>query len=127
VEEERRYTEARAMGNIDLELLTRYVKRGDPEALVELADRHRDMVYATCYRLLGSRADAEDAALSQSALCLRQALHHEGVPPGVGLQEVVGQTQPNDQRQARLVAPPYSVLEGMVAAGTLRGLHPIET
>ena len=54
--------EARAMGSADLELLAGYVQRREAEAFAELAARHRDMVYGTCYRLLGNRPDAEDAA-----------------------------------------------------------------
>ncbi len=46
----------------DLDLLERYVTDGDARAFAQLATRHRDMVYATCYRVLGNRADAEDAA-----------------------------------------------------------------
>jgi len=50
------------MASTDLELLSRYVKRREADAFAELAARHRDMVYGTCYRLLGSRPDAEDVA-----------------------------------------------------------------
>jgi len=50
------------MGSTDLELLARYVKRREADAFAELAARHRDMVYGACYRLLGNRPDAEDAA-----------------------------------------------------------------
>ncbi|MBM3476283.1 MAG: sigma-70 family RNA polymerase sigma factor [Armatimonadetes bacterium] len=50
------------MGGTDLELLARYVKLRDAGAFAELTSRHRDLVYGTCYRLLGDRADAEDVA-----------------------------------------------------------------
>ncbi len=50
------------MHSADLELLARYASARDAEALAELVTRHRDMVYAACYRVLGSRADAEDSA-----------------------------------------------------------------
>jgi RNA polymerase sigma factor (sigma-70 family) len=46
----------------DLDLLTHYVKTRDAQAFAELVARHRDMVYATCRRLVGNRADAEDVA-----------------------------------------------------------------
>jgi RNA polymerase sigma factor (sigma-70 family) len=50
------------MGSTDLELLRRYAEARDAEAFAELVARHRDMVYAACYRVLDSRADAEDSA-----------------------------------------------------------------
>ncbi len=50
------------MSSTDLGLLQRYASGGDAEAFAELMARHRDMVYAACYRVLGSRADAEDCA-----------------------------------------------------------------
>ena len=46
----------------DLDLLKRYAADGDGLAFTQLARRHRDMVYRTCYRVLGNNADAEDAA-----------------------------------------------------------------
>ncbi len=50
------------MGSTDLELLGRYASAHDARAFAELVARHRDMVYAACYRVLGSQADAEDSA-----------------------------------------------------------------
>ncbi|MGD8238426.1 MAG: sigma-70 family RNA polymerase sigma factor [Armatimonadota bacterium] len=49
------------MHDADLELLGRYADGRDAEAFAELVARHRDMVYAACYRVLASRADAEDS------------------------------------------------------------------
>ncbi len=46
----------------DLDLLKRYATNGDGLAFAQLTTRHRDMVYRTCYRVLGNSADAEDAA-----------------------------------------------------------------
>jgi RNA polymerase sigma factor (sigma-70 family) len=46
----------------DLDLLKRYAADGDTRAFAQVATRHRDMVFATCYRVLGNDADAEDAA-----------------------------------------------------------------
>ena len=37
-------------------------ERSDGPAFVMLLDRHRDTVWRTCYRLLGNREDANDAA-----------------------------------------------------------------
>jgi RNA polymerase sigma factor (sigma-70 family) len=50
------------MASSDLGLLARYAKTREAEAFAEVVARHRDMVYRTCCRLLGSRPDAEDAA-----------------------------------------------------------------
>jgi RNA polymerase sigma-70 factor (ECF subfamily) len=38
------------------------VKNGDKEAFAWLVDQHRDMIYTVCLRMLGSEADAEEAA-----------------------------------------------------------------
>ena len=46
----------------DLALLGRYAGSGDAEAFRALVERHQDMVFAACRRLLDSREDAEDAA-----------------------------------------------------------------
>jgi len=35
---------------------------GDQDAMVDLVDRYRDQVFGLCYRMLGHRQDAEDAA-----------------------------------------------------------------
>ncbi|MBM3475351.1 MAG: sigma-70 family RNA polymerase sigma factor [Armatimonadetes bacterium] len=51
-----------SMASSDLDLLARYAKAREAEAFAEVVARHRDMVYRTCCRLLGSRPDAEDAA-----------------------------------------------------------------
>ena len=48
------------MGSTDLDLLSRYARLRDAGAFAELAARHRDLVYGTCYRVLRNRADAED-------------------------------------------------------------------
>jgi len=43
-------------------LLRRYVQSRDAVAFRELVDEHKGMVFAACRRVLGNRADAEDAA-----------------------------------------------------------------
>jgi len=54
-------------------LLRRYAQSRDAMAFRELVDEHKGMVFAACRRVLGNRADAEDAAqncflkLSQAA------------------------------------------------------------
>lgn len=50
------------MNGTDLELLERYAGSRDAEAFAELVARNQDLVYAACYRVLGRRSDAEDAA-----------------------------------------------------------------
>jgi hypothetical protein len=57
------------MGSTDLDLLGRYASGRDAEAFAELVARHRDMVYAACYRVLASRADAEDSTHCASRWC----------------------------------------------------------
>ncbi|MCZ7646817.1 MAG: sigma-70 family RNA polymerase sigma factor [Planctomycetota bacterium] len=56
----------------DLELLQRHL-RGAPDALWELIQRHQDMVYATCLRVLGNATDAEDAAQATFVVLIRKA------------------------------------------------------
>jgi len=46
----------------DLRTLIRGCLSGDQAAMVRLVDRYRDPVYRLCYRMLGHRQDAEDAA-----------------------------------------------------------------
>lgn len=43
-------------------LWQRWQQRRDPDAFAEIVSRHSGMVYATCKRILGNAADAEDAA-----------------------------------------------------------------
>lgn len=50
------------MAASDLALLAKWSSEGDAEAFKELASRHAAMVYATCKRILGSAAEAEDVA-----------------------------------------------------------------
>ncbi len=58
----------------DLVLLQQYAETRDDEALAELIERHRHHVYATCLRILGNRADAEDAAQE----CFLKLVRHAG-------------------------------------------------
>ena len=46
----------------DSTLWQRWRQGGDPDAFAEIVSRHSGMVYATCRRILGNAADAEDAA-----------------------------------------------------------------
>lgn len=50
------------MGADEQTLLARYRMARDAEAFHEIVVRHQDMVFATCRRILGNAADAEDAA-----------------------------------------------------------------
>jgi RNA polymerase sigma-70 factor (ECF subfamily) len=63
--------EAAAAG-LDRDLVAR-IAAGDERALGELYDRHAAMVYAMAYRVLGERADAEEAAAETFAQVWREA------------------------------------------------------
>jgi RNA polymerase sigma-70 factor (ECF subfamily) len=49
------------MSPSDSTLLLKWIDRRDPEAFKELTTRYAGMVYATCTRILGNVAEAEDA------------------------------------------------------------------
>ena len=42
--------------------LVNHCLKGDQTAMLELVDRHKQRVFALCFRMLGQRQDAEDAA-----------------------------------------------------------------
>jgi len=46
----------------ELALLQQYARTRDAFAFRQLVEQHQDMVFAACHRVLGNRADAEDAA-----------------------------------------------------------------
>lgn len=50
------------MGGTDRALWQRWEQTRDADAFAELVERHSGMVYATCKRVLGNAAEAEDAA-----------------------------------------------------------------
>jgi len=56
----------------EAELLVRYSREQDPEAFRALVESHQDMVFAACRRILGNRADAEDATQD----CFFRLAHH---------------------------------------------------
>ena len=68
------------MTGTDLHLLRRYAGVRDAEAFAELVARHRDMVYATCSRVLANAADAED---STQECFLRLARHAASIRTSV--------------------------------------------
>jgi RNA polymerase sigma factor (sigma-70 family) len=49
------------VGDRDSHLLTRFLTERDEEAFTSLVRRHGPLVYGTCQRILGNRADADDA------------------------------------------------------------------
>src|SRR5688572_5888194 len=55
----------------DATLWNRWLERRDPDSLAEIFSRHAGMVFATCRRILGNAADAEDAAQECFADLLR--------------------------------------------------------
>lgn len=55
-------------------LLRLYTQQRDAEAFRALVERHAGMVFATCHRILGNRADAEDATQN----CFLQLTVHAG-------------------------------------------------
>jgi len=50
------------MAESEIALLQQYARTRDAVAFRELVEQHQDMVFAACHRVLGNRADAEDAA-----------------------------------------------------------------
>lgn len=55
----------------DLRSLIRDCLSGDQAAMVRLVDRYQEMVFRLCYRMLGHRHDAEDAAQETFVRALR--------------------------------------------------------
>ncbi len=102
------------MASSDLELLARYVKTREAEAFAEVVARHRDMVYGTCYRLLGNRPDAEDAAqecflqLARSGSTVRRSvagwLHRVAVRSSLALRRK-DRARQRAEREAGSMAP----------------------
>ena len=55
----------------DLRTLIRSCLSGDQAAMIRLVDRYREPVFRLCYRMLGHRQDAEDAAQETFVRALR--------------------------------------------------------
>ena len=49
------------VGDLDSNLLTRFLNERDDDSFTTLVRRHGSLVYGTCQRILGNRADADDA------------------------------------------------------------------
>lgn len=59
----------------DIRQIVKRCLRGDQGAMIELVDQFRGQVFGLCYRMLGQRQDAEDAA-QETFVRLLKSLHH---------------------------------------------------
>jgi len=75
------------MAESEIVLLQEYARTRDGIAFRELVEKHQDMVFAACHRVLGNRADAEDAA-QNCFLKLAQAADRLKAPIGGWLHTV---------------------------------------
>jgi len=75
------------MADSELALLQQYARTRDAFAFRKLVEQHQDMVFAACHRVLGNRADAEDAA-QNCFLKLAQAAGRLKAPIGGWLHTV---------------------------------------
>jgi len=81
------FREMAPMDQTELALLRQYAQTRDAFAFRELVEQHQDMVFATCHRVLGNHADAEDAA-QDCFLKLAQAADRLKAPIGGWLHTV---------------------------------------
>lgn len=51
-----------AMDNVEQIKIIKKIKKGDQQAFAQLVEEYKDRVYYVCFRMLGNRQEAEDAA-----------------------------------------------------------------
>jgi RNA polymerase sigma-70 factor (ECF subfamily) len=100
-----------AQHDTDLELLARWREERDAEAFRELVARHAAMVHASCRRILGNAADAQEVSqecflrLAQEGVDVRSSLagylHHLAL----GLAKNRVQSESRRRRRERAAAP----------------------
>jgi len=87
------------------DLLAQYVRSRDPEAFSRLAERHQNMVFAVCLRILRNTADAEDAAQNAFLQLVQKAGEVHGSVAGwlhrVAVGVSVNALRRNQTRRAR--------------------------
>ncbi|TWT73495.1 ECF RNA polymerase sigma factor SigW [Posidoniimonas polymericola] len=97
-----RRTTASPISATDGELLMRFRRGGDPQALAEILDRHAAMVWGVCRNVLHREADAQDAFQATFLILLRRADSIRASESAAGWLYRVALRAACDARRARL-------------------------